>query len=118
MMAKLTLYSYFRSSAAFRVRIALELKKVPFEYRAVHLLKNGGEQHDKEFLRLNPLGEVPCLVDGDFALGQSMAILHYLDERFPTPRLFPPGAAEKARVIQLCESVNCGMHPYQNLKTL
>ena len=117
-MAKLKLYSYFRSSSSHRVRIALELKKIPFEYHAIHLLKNGGEQHDPSFARLNPMKQIPCLIDGSFVLGQTMAILQYLDDRFPEPRLFPKSPTEKARVIQVCEVVNSGIQPFQNLDTL
>jgi maleylpyruvate isomerase len=117
-MNRLQLFSYFRSSAAFRVRIALALKGVPFDYKPVHLVKDGGQQHREEFKSVNPLGEVPALVDGDFSLGQSMAILFYLDDLYPSPKLFPSSAKDLARVVQICETVNCGMHPLQNLKVL
>lgn len=112
------LYSYFRSSAAYRVRIALHLKKIPFEYRPVHLVKDGGQHNKDEYKKLNPMGQVPCLVDGDLALSQSMAILMYLDRNHPSPRLFPEDAKELAKVIQVCEIVNSGIHPIQNLRVM
>lgn len=117
-MSRLQSFSYFRSSAAFRVRIALHLKKVPHDYHAIHLLKNGGEQNQEEYRRLNPMGEVPAIAEDGFSLGQSMAILFYLDERYPEPLLFPREGQAKARVIQICEMINSGIHPLQNLKVL
>lgn len=112
------LYSYFRSSATYRVRIALHLKAIEFDYRPIHLLKEGGQQNKNEFKRLNPMGQVPCLVDGDFTLSQSMAILMYLDQKYPSPRLFPKEPKELAVVVQVCEIVNSGIHPIQNLKVM
>lgn len=112
------LYSYFRSSAAFRVRTALHLKGLSFEYRAVHLLKKGGEQYAPGYLALNPIGEVPCLVHQGRALAQSVAILSYLDELGASPRLFPGAPMDRARVLQFCENINAGIHPLQNLKVL
>lgn len=117
-MADVQLYSYFRSSASFRVRIALHLKKIAFDYIPVHLLKNGGEQLKPEYRALNPSGHVPCLVHNDFALGESMAILNYLDHHWPQPVLFPQDPQDRARVIQLCEMINSGIQPLQNLKVL
>lgn len=117
-MTSVKLYSYFRSSASYRVRIALYWKSIEFEYIPVHLLNEGGQQKQPEFKKLNPLGEVPCLVHGDKVLGQSMAILQYLDSVWPDPSLFPKDPFAKAKVIQLCEVVNCGIHPLQNLKVL
>lgn len=112
------LYSYFRSSASYRVRIALELKGLEYEYKPVHLVNNGGEQNRAEYRVLNSMGQVPCLVHDQFILTQSMAILHYLDDVFPEPELFPKEPQEKAKVIQLCEMVNSGIHPIQNLSVL
>lgn len=114
----LELYSYFRSSASYRVRIALHLKGLPFNYNAVHLVNNGGEQNREEYRALNPMGEVPTLVDGDFRIAQSMAIISYLDDLHPDPRLFPAEPKAKARVIQMCEAVNASIQPLQNLKVL
>lgn len=115
-MKSLILYSYFRSSAAFRVRIALHLKNLDFEYRPVHLLNNGGEHHSAGYRQINPLEEVPTLIHEGFAIGQSMAILNYLDDLKPEPRLFPLDPKMRAQVIQLCEAVNSSIHPIQNLK--
>ena len=115
-MSDLVLYNYFRSSASYRVRIALHHKRLPFEYKAVHLLNNGGEQNTAEYKNLNPAGEVPTLVHNGKALSQSMAILQYLDEVFPQHPLFPKDPFQKAKVIQFCEGINC-TQPYQNLRT-
>lgn len=117
-MKKLELYNYFRSSASYRVRIALHLKGLDFKYNAVHLVKDGGEQNQSAYREINPAGEVPTLIDDGFVLSQSMAIIFYLDDKYPTPRLIPSEPKAKAKVIQLCEAVNAGMQPLQNLKVL
>lgn len=117
-MSDFILYSYFRSSASYRVRIALHLKEIPFEYRGVHLLRNGGEQHHDEYRRLNPSREVPTLVHAGRPIAQSMAIADYLDQVRPEPRLFPPNAYQRALVIQACEIVNSGAQPVHNLRVL
>lgn len=112
------LYSYFRSSSAYRVRVAMHLKKIDFDYQAVHLLKDGGQQHALNYRSINPMGQVPLLVDGDVLLTQSMAIIQYLDEKWPEPRLFPLDIAEKHYMIELCEIINSGIQPLQNLSVL
>lgn len=117
-MASMQLYSYFRSSAAYRVRIGLHLKNLPFEYKAVHLVQNGGEQHHEDYRALNPAAEIPTLVHGSTVISQSMAILQYLDDVHPAPPLFPKDPVLKARTLQICEWVNSGIHPIQNLKVL
>ena len=117
-MGKVQLYSYFRSSASYRVRIALHLKEVDFEYHPVHLLNDGGEQYKESYSQLNPSREVPTLIHNDVTLAQSMAILFYLDDQFPNPTLFPQESVARAQVIQLCECVNAGIQPIQNLKVL
>lgn len=118
-MTPITLYSYFRSSASYRVRIALNLKNIPFEYKAVHLVKDGGQQLFDDFKALNPMAQIPCLKtsEGVF-INQSMAILTYLDEIAPNPQLFPQESLKKAHVIEVCEIINSGIHPVQNLKVL
>lgn len=116
-MSDLVLYNYFRSSASYRVRIGLFLKQIPFEYKAVHLLNNGGEQNAPGYKTMNPAGEVPTLVHQNHTLSQSMAILQYLDETFPQHPLFPKDSFQKAKIIQFCEGINC-TQPYQNLRTL
>jgi maleylpyruvate isomerase len=113
-----TLYSYFRSSAAFRVRIALNLKHIEPNYRFVHLLKDGGQQHGAEYVRLNPQELIPTLVHGGRAIGQSLSIIEYLDEVKPKPPLLPHDAAGRARVRQLAYAVACDIHPLNNLRVL
>lgn len=110
------LYGFSRSSAAFRVRIALNLKGLDCEHVSVSL--PGGEQFGEAYLALNPQGRVPTLVDGDLALHQSMAILEYLEERHPEPPLLPPDAAGRARVRGLAGIVACDIHPLNNLEVL
>lgn len=117
-MSDFILYSYFRSSASYRARIALNLKQINFEYRAVHLLNNGGEQHKDEYRKLNPSAQVPTLIHGDHVIGQSMAIIDYLDQIKPEPKLFPADAHKRALVIQACEIVNSGAQPLHNLNVL
>ena len=118
-MKNLVLYNYFRSSTSFRVRIGLELKKLSFEYRAVHLLNAGGEQNQPAYRKLNPMGGVPTLVHGDKVLSQSLVILQYLDDVFPdTYPLFPNEPYAKAKVLQFCEIINADMHAFGNLKLL
>jgi len=110
------LYSYFRSSAAYRVRIALGLKGVPFEYVAVHLVK--GEQRDDRYRAVNPQSLVPALIDEGRILTQSLAIIEYLEERYPNPRLLPEAPAERARVRSIALSIACEIHPLDNLRVL
>lgn len=117
-MSSLILYSYYRSSCAYRVRIALNLKGLDYEYRPVHLVRDGGEQYKEDYLKFNPMGQVPCLIHDDKVLTQSLAILQYLDEVFPKPAIFPPDPFGKAKVLQLCETINAGIQPLQNLSVL
>lgn len=112
------LYSYFRSSAAYRVRIALHLKDLPFETVPVHLLKGGGEQFSDAYRTLNPATLVPTLVDGDNVLTQSMAILEYLEETHGEPSLLPSDAAGRARVRAIAQTIACDIHPLNNLRVL
>jgi maleylacetoacetate isomerase len=118
MTSELVLYSYWRSSAAFRVRIALNLKGLRYETRAIHLVRDGGEQHSAAYAALNPLELVPTLVDGERVLPQSMAILDYLDETHPQPPLLPSDPAGRARVRALAQAVACDIHPIGNLRVL
>ncbi|HYG43414.1 MAG TPA: maleylacetoacetate isomerase [Bordetella sp.] len=112
------LYSYFRSSAAYRVRIALNLKGLSYEYLGVHLLKDGGQQLSESYRALNPAALVPTLVDGDVAIGQSLAIIEYLDETHPQPALLPSDPAGRARVRAIAQSIACDTHPLNNLRVL
>lgn len=114
----LTLYSYFRSSAAFRVRIALGLKGLKADMRFVHLLKDGGAQHGSGYKKINPLGLVPSLVDHGQTISQSLAILEYLEEQVPEPPLLPREASARARVRQIALSIACDIHPLNNLRVL
>lgn len=112
------LYSFFRSSAAYRVRIALNLKGLAADIIPVHLLQDGGQQRQRAYLDINPTALVPTLVDGDFALGQSMAIVEYLDETHPLPALLPSDAQERARVRAIAQLIACDIHPLNNLRVL
>jgi maleylacetoacetate isomerase len=116
-MSDLVLYSYFRSSASYRARIALHTKGLDFVYKPVHLLNNGGEQNSPQYRDLNPSGEVPTLVHKNHTLSQSMSIILYLDECFPRTQLLSADSYQRARMIQFCEGINC-TQPYQNLRTL
>ena len=110
------LYNYFRSSASYRVRIALALKGLDYDYRAVHLVKN--EQFNESYAAVSASRLVPTLVDGDLVLTQSLAIIEYLDETHPEPALLPTGAAERARVRALAYDIACEIHPLNNLRVL
>jgi maleylpyruvate isomerase len=112
------LYEYFRSSASYRVRIALKLKGLDYEHASIHLRRGGGEQFSPEYRALNPQEMVPTLVDGGDVLLQSLAIIEYLDEKYPEPALLPVGLLEKARVRALAQVVACEMHPLNNLRVL
>ena len=110
------LYSYFRSSASFRVRIALNLKGLPYDYAAVHLLKK--EQSAPDYAALAPAQLVPLLKDGDALLSQSLAIIEYLDETHPEPPLLPGDALARARIRALALDIACEIHPLNNLRVL
>jgi maleylacetoacetate isomerase len=112
----LKLHSYWRSSAAYRVRIALNLKGQPYEIAPVHLLRGGGEQHSPEFQQLNPQEFVPVLMHGGRTLRQSMAIIEYLDETWPEPALLPVVARDRQRVRAIAQMIACDIHPLNNLR--
>src|SRR2546421_7060947 len=112
----ITLYSYFRSSAAYRVRIALNLKSLPYEYLPVHLVK--GEQRDERYRALNPQALVPMLIDDRETITQSMAIIEYLDETVPEPPLLPATPEARARVRAIAQAIACDIHPLNNLREL
>lgn len=120
MATGLVLYGYWRSSAAYRVRIALNLKGVEYETRPVHLVREGGEQHAPAFREINPQGLIPCLLDGDRVITQSLAIMEYLDEKYPEleTSLLPMDARGRARVRALAMVVACDAHPLGNLRVL
>ena len=112
----LTLYSYFRSSCSHRVRIALNLKGLEYEYKAVNLLK--GEQFSPEFTKLNPIGYVPVLVDEDIVISDSFAICLYLDEKYPQHPLLPHDLQRRAINYQAANIVSSSIQPLQNLGIL
>jgi len=113
------LYSFFRSSAAYRVRIALNLKGVAFETVAIHLTKDGGRQHAAEFRAVNPQQRVPALaLDSGEVLLQSLAIIEYLDEVHPDPPLLPKDPIERARVRAVAQIIACDIHPLNNVGPL
>ena len=110
------LFNFFRSSASYRVRIALALKGLPYDYKPVHLAKN--EQFQESYAAVSASRLVPLLVDGDKMLTQSMAIIEYLDETHPQPPLMPGDALGRARVRALAQDIACEIHPLNNLRVL
>ena len=112
------LYTYFRSSAAYRVRIALHLKGLKYEAVPVHLLRDGGEQLQADYRSINPSGLVPAYQDEWLTLTQSMAILEYLEDAHPHPPIMPKDAQGRARVRELAQIVACDIHPVNNLRVL
>ena len=113
------LYTYFRSSAAYRVRIALNLKKLPYEAISIHLTKDGGQHKSAEYRAINPQMRVPALMlDSGETILQSLAIVEYLEETHPNPPLLPKGALERAHVRAVSQIVACDIHPLNNLVTL
>ncbi len=110
------LYNYFRSSASYRVRIALALKGLVYDYKAVHLVKN--EQLAESYAAVSATRLVPLLRDGDRVLTQSLAIIEYLDETHPEPALLPADPAQRARVRALAQDIACEIHPLNNLRVL
>lgn len=114
----LRLYSYWRSSAAYRVRIALNLKGLDYQLTPVHLVRDGGEQHGVAFRKVNPQGLVPTLQHGQRLIRQSMAIIEYLDETFADKPLLPSLARDRARVRGMAQLIACDTHPLGNLRVL
>lgn len=112
------LYSYFRSSASYRLRIALNLKGLSYEMVPVHLLDNGGEQFTPDFLQINPNALVPILVDNNDVLSQSLAIIEYLEQTHPTPPLLPQAPSDRAFVRSIGLAIACEIHPLNNLRVL
>ena len=113
------IYSYFRSSASYRVRIALNLKGLAYDIVPVHLLRDGGEQLSPEYRQLNPDALVPSLqLDNDKVITQSLAIIEYLEERYPEPALLPKDALDRAWLRSLALAIACDIHPLNNLRIL
>lgn len=114
----MNLYSYFRSSAAYRVRIALNLKNLHYDVLPVHLLREGGQQHTPEFTRKSPAHMVPVLEDNSQLLTQSLAIIEYLEETHPNPALLPSNAVERALIRAVALDIACDTHPLANLRVM
>ena len=113
------LYSYFRSSAAYRTRIALNLKGLPYEQTSIHLTKDGGKQHTPEYQAVNPQKRVPAIaLDGGDILTQSLAIIEYIDELHPEPALLPRDPLQRAKVRALAQLIACDIHPLNNTAAL
>lgn len=119
MEARLRLFSYFRSSAAYRVRIVLETKGLPWDIMPVHMLRDGGEQHKPEYRAVNPQRLVPALeLDDGQVFVQSIAICEYLEERYPEPAMMPQDIEDRAYVRAVMGTVACEIHPLNNLRVL
>jgi maleylacetoacetate isomerase len=112
------LYDYFRSTASYRVRIALNLKGIAYNAIPIHLVNNGGEQFEESYKNKNPFSLVPTLETNDLTLTQSLAIIDYLEEIHPTPSLYPSDPILKAKVKSLALSIACDIHPLNNLRVL
>jgi maleylacetoacetate isomerase len=112
------LYGYWRSTAAYRVRIALAIKAIEFDNISVHLVKDGGEQFKDDYVALNPAKLVPTLVDGEVVLSQSMAIMEYLEEKFDHSPLLPTNVTQRAQVRSMAQDIGCDIHPLNNLRIL
>lgn len=114
----LELHAYWRSSASYRVRCALNLKRLPHRIVPVNIIRDGGEQHGAAYAQLNPQRLVPTLVDGEFTLSQSLAIFQYLEERHPEPALVPAALHARLRMWSFCQYIASEMQPLQNTRVL
>jgi len=112
----ITLYDFVNSGAAYRARIALNLKKLDYKQVPIHLTKDGGQQFSLDYTELNPQNFVPTLIDGDIQLVQSMAIMEYLEEVHPNPSILPGDAVARAGIRALANIVSCDIHPINNLR--
>lgn len=114
----ITLYNYYRSSASYRVRIALNIKGLAYTNKQIHLINNGGEQHATDYQKINPQQLVPSLESDGQVFTQSLAIIEYLEEKQPLPSLLPKDLAERAHARSLAQMVACDIHPLNNLRVL
>ncbi|TRY58370.1 hypothetical protein DNTS_034212 [Danionella cerebrum] len=112
---KPVLYGYYRSSCSWRVRIALALKGIEFEQQAINLIKDGGQQLTEQYKAINPMQQVPALSIDGITLSQSLAIIHYIEETRPEPRLLPADPKQRAQVRMICDIITSGIQPLQNL---
>ncbi len=112
------LYDYYRSTACYRVRIALHYKHIPFETCPIHLVNQGGEQHLPQYLNINPQGLVPALEINGAILTQSLAIIDYLEDSYPLPTLLPTDSFQRAQIKSLALMIACDIHPLNNLRVL
>lgn len=118
MSEPITLYGYWRSSAAYRVRICLNLKGLKYDSKSVHLVRDGGEQHSHEYHELNASELVPVLVDGDLRLNQSLAIIQYLDETYSDVSVIPTQSPLRYQAIAMAQDISMEIHPLNNLRVL
>ncbi|MGR5131721.1 maleylacetoacetate isomerase [Vibrio alfacsensis] len=118
MSDNMTLYGYWRSSAAYRVRICLNLKNLKYQSKSVHLVRNGGEQHSAEYHALNPSELVPMLVDGEVRINQSLAIIQYLDERYANVPVIPQQTPLRYHALAMAQDIAMEIHPLNNLRVL
>ena len=109
-------YGYFRSSAAYRCRIAFNLKNIDYKFIPIHLKKDGGQQFSPEYKKINPQSLVPSLKENDFSLSQSLAIIEWLEEKYPEPNLLPEDINMRAKARAFCLTIACEIHPFQNLR--
>lgn len=114
----ITLYDYYRSTASYRVRIVMALKSIPHALCGVHLVKEGGQQHSPTFRQKNPQGRVPCLDDNGFVISQSLAIIDYLEKKYPNPPLYTMDDCYDAHINAIAQIVTCDVHPLNNLSVL
>jgi maleylpyruvate isomerase len=112
------LYGYWRSTAAYRVRIVLNLKGIKYESLPVHLTRDGGEHKHSRYSDINPQQLLPTLLEGDARIGQSMAIIEYLEEVYPDPPVLPEDSIQRARARQAALAIACDIHPLNNLRVL
>uniref|UniRef100_T1J5X3 Uncharacterized protein n=1 Tax=Strigamia maritima TaxID=126957 RepID=T1J5X3_STRMM len=117
-MAQPVLYSYYRSSCSWRVRAALEYKGVAYDYKPVHLMKDGGEHFKEDFKKINPMAQVPAFITNGQTIIQSMAILEYIEETHPDPPLLPKDPLTRAKARAIAECITSGIQPLQNLALL
>ena len=116
LLTMISLYDYFRSGAAYRTRIALNLKNLKYDQIPINLVKNGGEQFEADYQKINPQNLVPTYIEEELIISQSMAIMEYLEENYPSPPILPSDSKGRAFVRVLANMVSCDIHPLNNLR--